>query len=91
MEANPYPRRHKWYYKSVGARGYQHLESVSPEINAGIKYFIIQRVELRHAGTYLLNTENTAGTGSFSFELTVQRTYACKYYGDYSCSHREKY
>ena len=68
MDANPYPS-FTWYKK---LNGYQLLGTVHPEINAGINYFIIQRVELRHEGTYLLNSSNIAGTGSFAFELKVQ-------------------
>ena len=68
MNANPYPRSYSWY------KDYQPLGTVSHghEINAGINYFTIQRVELRHEGTYLLNSNNTAGTGSFAFQLKVQ-------------------
>ena len=68
MSANPYPN-YAWY------KDYQSLGTVHPEINAGINYFIIQRVTLRHKGTYLLNSSNTAGTGSFAFELNVKGIY----------------
>ena len=65
MTASPYPQW-TWY------KNYQRLDRVCPEINAGINYFIINRVELKHEGTYLLNSSNTAGTASFAFELKVQ-------------------
>ena len=72
MTANPYPQSYTWY------KNYNRLDTVvNPEINAGINYFIIQRVELKHEGTYLFNTSNTAGTGSFAFELKVQGMYVC--------------
>ena len=75
MSANPYPS-YTWY-KKLNQRDYQFLTTVHPEINAGINYFIIQRVELKHKGTYLLQSNNTAGTGSFEFELKVQGIHTC--------------
>ena len=66
MTANPHPQSYSWY------KNYQPLGTVCPEINAGMKYFIIQSVELKHEGTYLLNSDNGVGTGSFAFELKVK-------------------
>ena len=76
MTANPYPSSHTWY-KKLNQRDYQLLGMVHPEINAGINYFVIQRAELKHKGTYLLQSNNTAGTGSFEFELKVQGIHIC--------------
>ncbi len=74
MNASPYPTSYSWY-KNIPHFGYQLLGTQHPEINAGINYFVIQRVELKHGGTYRLNSSNTIGTGTFAFELNVQGTH----------------
>lgn len=72
MEAIPYPNSSNWYKESP--KGFQALPN---GINTNVSYFQIPRVELNHAGTYVLYASNRVGTGSYRFVLNVQGNYMC--------------
>ena len=78
MEAIPYPNSSNWYKESP--KGFQALPN---GINTKVSYFQIPRVELNHAGTYVLYASNRVGTGSYRFVLNVQGNYMC--YMTYTC------
>lgn len=49
-------------------------EALPPEVKADVAYFQIPRVELKHAGIYILLVYNSKGHkyGSYEFELQVK-------------------
>ena len=71
MEYNEYPTSYSWQKKSPSS---SQFEALPPEVNKNVAYFQIPRVELKHAGIYILSVYNSKGHkyGSYEFELQVK-------------------